>query len=230
MTDERTKFEAWIKYETPTAELDRGILDEYVVNGIEARWQGWQARAALASQQKPLDPWHQKDCEYLEQQQKPGHYKDQLIDELDNRSIPAGLDEVARMAKEFMGKATYLHHPDVAPYQGTQNGDSEEAWTNRLWLELILRLVAELTKGQEPFCYISETYEVALFSDAPKKWPDMFPVYRAPVITEPAVPTGWKLVGWLDGRDRFFYADDPMYKHRHDGMREVFAAAPGTTP
>ena len=52
------------------------------------------------------------------------------------------------------------------------------------------------------------------------------PLYAAPVITEPAVPTGCKLVGWLDGRDRFFYADDPMYKNRHDGMREVFAAAP----
>lgn len=32
------------------------------------------------------------------------------------------------------------------------------------------------------------------------------------------------LVGWLDGRTRFFSVDDPMYKDRHDGMREVFAA------
>ena len=34
-------------------------------------------------------------------------------------------------------------------------------------------------------------------------------------------------VGWLDGRGRFFYADDPMYKNNHTGMREVFAAGEG---
>jgi hypothetical protein len=37
-------------------------------------------------------------------------------------------------------------------------------------------------------------------------------------------------VGWLDGRGRFFYADDPMYKNNHEGMREVFAAAHLTAP
>ena len=38
------------------------------------------------------------------------------------------------------------------------------------------------------------------------------------------VPYGCVVVGWLDGRGRFFYADDPMYKNNHKGMREVIAA------
>ena len=32
---------------------------------------------------------------------------------------------------EFAGKATHLHHPDV-PYNGTDNGDSQDAWMRRL--------------------------------------------------------------------------------------------------
>lgn len=37
---------------------------------------------------------------------------------------------------------------------------------------------------------------------------------------------GWQLVGYMDGRSRFFYKDDPLMKKYHAGMREVFAAAP----
>lgn len=44
-------------------------------------------------------------------------------------------------------------------------------------------------------------------------------------ILAAAIPEGMVLVGWLDGRSRFFYADDLMYKNNHEGMREVFAAA-----
>ncbi len=50
---------------------------------------------------------------------------------------------------------------------------------------------------------------------------DWNPLYDHPAL----IPPGMVLVGWLDGRGRFFYADDPMYKDRHEGMREVFAAA-----
>ena len=53
-------------------------------------------------------------------------------------------------------------------------------------------------------------------------------VQEAFVRANPAhIPTGMVLVGWLDGRGRFFYADDPLYKDRHEGMCEVFAAAKG---
>jgi hypothetical protein len=39
------------------------------------------------------------------------------------------------------------------------------------------------TLGDEPFCYMSETYEVALLTEPPKEdsqYADMFPVYRTP--------------------------------------------------
>lgn len=38
------------------------------------------------------------------------------------------------------------------------------------------------------------------------------------------VPEGCVVVGYLDGRGRFFYADDPHMEVDHTGMREVFAA------
>ncbi len=38
------------------------------------------------------------------------------------------------------------------------------------------------------------------------------------------VPDGCVVVGYLDGRGRFFYADDPHMEIDHTGMREVFAA------
>ena len=91
--------------------------------------------------------------------------------------------------------------------------------------EFATRLVAELTKGRKPWKIVDH--------EPDGEWIDVqvgmevIRFYAAPI---PAVPTGWKLVGWLDGRGRFFYADDPMYKNRHEGMREVFAAAPEVKP
>jgi hypothetical protein len=38
------------------------------------------------------------------------------------------------------------------------------------------------------------------------------------------IPAGCVVVGYLDGRDRFFYADDPHMEIDHTGMREVFTA------
>jgi hypothetical protein len=34
------------------------------------------------------------------------------------------------------------------------------------------------------------------------------------------------IAGWLDGRGRFFYANDPMYRDNHEGMRPVFTTPP----
>ena len=124
----------------------------------------------------------------------------------DETPVPAGLDEVA-----------------------------EKVWRERAWLErpelvqfrdAVRAVVAELTKGQEPVAWMDERHNIyTVLPTFMKK--DYTALYTNPI---PAVQTGWKLVGWLDGRDRFFYADDPMYKNRHDGMREVFAAAPQVKP
>ena len=116
----------------------------------------------------------------------------------------AGLDEVAlRVAKEVF-----------APFHVETEGQD--------FIDFAHRLIAELTKGQEPVAWMDERHNIyTVLPTFMKK--DYTALYTNPI---PAVQTGWKLVGWLDGRDRFFYADDPMYKNRHDGMREVFAAAP----
>ena len=154
---ERAKFEAWFEDQIWGNEDFKTCL-------LEA----WQARAVLASQQKPV----------------------------------AGLDEVA-----------------------------EKVWRERAWLErpelvqfrdAVRAVVAELT-NQEPVAWMDREGDV-MPMPVIENWCEPHTLlYAAPI---PAVPTGWKLVGWLDGRGRFFYADDPMYKNRHEGMREVFAAAP----
>jgi hypothetical protein len=39
--------------------------------------------------------------------------------------------EMLEAIRKFNSKIAYLHHPDV-PYEGTENGDSEEKWGSRL--------------------------------------------------------------------------------------------------
>ena len=118
------------------------------------------------------------------------------------KPVPAGLDALVRSLHLKLPMAT-----------------QEDA------IDFAHRLVAEL-KGQEPVGYLCQGI---LYTNVEEQPENSIPLYAAPVITA-AVPGGWKLVGWLDGRGRFFYADDPMYKNRHEGMREVFAAAPEVKP
>ena len=88
---------------------------------------------------------------------------------------------------------------------------AEKVWRERAWLErpelvqfrdAVRAVVAELTKGQEQIGYVGKHVADALKSGRActttmtvhKAFEDDFAVFAAPVITEPAVPTGWKLV------------------------------------
>jgi hypothetical protein len=42
----------------------------------------------------------------------------------------------------FASRATYLHHPEVTPYEGTANGDSPEAWHRRYVKAAIAKVLA----------------------------------------------------------------------------------------
>ena len=161
MNCERTKFEAW--YDS----LYKGVA--YTLkDDMELAW-----NSALASQQKrpeyggscgdlhtkitweqqqkPLDPWHQKDCEYLEQQQKP--HTDHPLRHWDRtcpacqeevKPVPAGLDALVRSLHAKLPMAT-----------------QEDA------IDFAHRLVAELTKGQEPVAWCNlEQWQTG------KYWPD----------------------------------------------------------
>ncbi len=92
---------------------------------------------------------------------------------------------------------------------------------NQEVLEFTHRLVAELAK-QEPVAwrYIDSSAEgTCCYVYNEMKQGE--PLYAAPVI-----PAGWGIVGYLDGRSRFFYADDPQMIQNNKGMRECYAAAP----
>jgi len=47
----------------------------------------------------------------------------------------------------FVAKGSWLFHPDVSPYMGTVNGDSEEKW-NRRYYRALLNAAAGLKKGK----------------------------------------------------------------------------------
>jgi hypothetical protein len=49
--------------------------------------------------------------------------------------------EMIGAMRAFFGDATYLSHPDI-PYNGTENGDTEEAWNDRLWSAGIKAMLA----------------------------------------------------------------------------------------
>lgn len=66
-----------------------------------------------------------------------------------------------------------------------------------------------------------DSYEVSK-----KKLNDLI-CWHVQVATDPAVNGGWQLVGYLDGRERFFYVDDPHMQIDHTGMRECYAAPKG---
>ena len=83
------------------------------------------------------------------------------------------------------------------------------------------RLVAELAK-QEPVAEVVGGVGMVIHAKALVKTPTLElgdKLYAAPVIL-----AGWVVVGYLDGRDRFCYADDPHMEIDHTGMRECYAA------
>jgi len=91
-----------------------------------------------------------------------------------------------------------------------------------------IREYLDNTKDVEPVAEVVKSDE---WSPSYIKW---IGIPSAPVGSKlylhPApIPLGMVLVGWLDGRTRLFSVDDPMYKDRHEGMREVYAAAKGET-
>lgn len=173
MTDEHKKFEAWFEDQIWGNEDFKTCL-------LEA----WQARAVLASQQKPV----------------------------------AGLDEVA-----------------------------EKVWRERAWLErpelvqfrdAVRAIVAEL-KVPEQIGYIGKHVADALKSGRActmamtvhKALEDDFAVFVAPVITEPAVPTGWKLVP-IEPTEEMVKAGTPHtegdYSLPYSLYKAMLAAAPET--
>ena len=190
MTDERTKFEAWAKKE--------GLYVTY----WPMYWRSWQARAALASQQKahtdhPMRHWD-RTCPACQEEVKPvpafidrdGEY----IPPLSDRERATKFGEAIAKGLSQIGKPVPAGLDEVA----------EKVWRERAWIErpelvkfrdAVRAVVAELTKGQEPVAFLVRQYGRMKLFHADQQIThyendglEATPLYAAPI---PAVPTGW---------------------------------------
>lgn len=85
----------------------------------------------------------------------------------DKRSLDAMVDA----ALSFEKKLTYLTHPKVRDYLGTDNGDSPEAWTRDYITELLRTALAaaplSAIGARVDFIYLLNAFEAAAHDDAP---------------------------------------------------------------
>ena len=71
--------------------------------------------------------------------------------QLDDKGSPA-LEAMVNAAIAFGKDHSYLSHPKVRDYYGTQNGDSPEKWERAYLTELCRAILAAASSGHEPHC------------------------------------------------------------------------------
>jgi hypothetical protein len=93
---------------------------------------------------------------------------------------------------------------------------------NEAWQAGYAAAKSEGPPTTEPFCFMSETFEVALFTDATAKWPDMFPVYRLPPDAAAQIEV---LKGELLGADALHEAEIAMHNKTKEKIAKLEADA-----
>ena len=173
---EREKFEAWATLRGFGMKKVPAEGKRYVSDTTQAAWEGYQA--AIASQQKP--EFIDRDGEYtppLSDRERATKFGEAIAKGLSQigKPVPAGLDEVAlRVAKEIF-----------APFHVETEGQD--------FIDFAHRLIAELTKWQEPAA-TKKSKGIVLHTGWDDR-PDGTKLYAAPI---PVVPTGWVGCGECD--------------------------------